>query len=294
MIDNNRATSPPAPSRFCAALILLLTLPALAQDVGQHDDTVLNADDFRVSYAYAAVMGSGSYKIDGRHITMLRIPFGLTQRNATDDEYGIKWLAPVSIGYDDVNGDDILDLVFDKDLVTLTVLPGFVFNIPINETWNIKPFGNLGGTRDFTLNENIYMGVLGMRSLGTWEYSSGNELRWGGAIRIVGEYQSQSSDSNGFTMFETGIDYRLDTGFDVLERKVNAGVYYVYQYFTPAWDISKKPIENSDIRDVHEVGVSLGLKKPFKIFGIPINRVRLGYKRGSGLKGWSLGTDFPF
>jgi hypothetical protein len=294
MIDNNRATSPPGPSRFCAALILLLTLPALAQDVGQHDDTVLNADDFRVSYAYAAVMGTGRYKIDGRQITMLRIPFALTQRNATDDEYGIKWVAPVSIGYDDLNNDDILDLIFDKELVTLSVMPGFVFNIPINETWNIKPFGNLGGTRDFTLDESIAMGVLGVRSLGTWEYASGDQLRWGGGIRMVGEYQKQSSDTTGFAIFETGVDYRHDTGFNLLERKVNAGVYYIYQYFTPTWDISEKPIENSSVRDIHEVGVSLGLKNPTKIFGIPIKRVRLGYKQGSGFKGWTFGTEFPF
>jgi hypothetical protein len=294
MTDNNRVISPPRPSRFCAALILLLTLPCLAEDVVPYDDLALDEDDFRVSYAYAAVMGSGTYEIDGRRITMLRIPFALTQRKATEDDYGIRWVAPVSIGYDAVTDDNILDLIFDKDLVTLTVLPGFVFNIPINETWNIKPFGNLGGSRDFTLKENVVMGVLGMRSLGTWKYSNGDQLRWGGAFRMVAEYQTRSSDSNGFTMFETGVDYRRDTGFQVLERKVNAGVYYIYQYFTPTWDISEKPIENSSVRDIHEVGVSLGLKRPIKIFGIPINRVRLGYKYGSDLTGWTFGTDFPF
>ena len=166
--------------------------------------------------------------------------------------------------------------------------------IPINETWNIRPFGNLGGSRDFTLEENVVMGVLGMRSLGTWEYSNGDQLRWGGAIRMVGEYQTRSSDSTGFTMFETGVDYRRDTGFQLQERSVNAGVYYIYQYFSPTWDISEKPIENSSVRDIHEIGVSLGLKRPFKVFGIPINRVRLGFKQGSDLKGWTFGTEFPF
>ena len=42
------------------------------------------------------------------------------------------------------------------------------------------------------------------------------------------------------------------------------------------------------------IGLSVGLIKPREVFGFTVRRFRLGYQRGSGFRGWSFGTEFPF
>jgi len=253
----------------------------------------LNEDDFTVSYSYAALMGTGTYKIDGRRITMLRIPVAFTQRAMTQEKFGIKWYMPITIGYDQVNDNSWLEKVFDEELVTLTAMPGFEAQLAIDDIWTLKPYGKIGATYDFTRDEAIILGVTRLRTRGTWVYEGGSELRWGGGLQLAGEYQMETNNSQGFSIIETGIDYRHDTGFRVLERKINAGIYYHFQHFMPIWDIAETPTHKSEIDDLHEIGISVGLKRPRKLFGVNIERVRLGYKRGSGFEGWTLGTDFP-
>jgi hypothetical protein len=273
--------------RFLQALWLasLLSCPAArAQEL---------SDDANVSYLYAAIMGSGTYKIDGRRISMLRVPFSLTQRELSAEQAGVKWHAPVAVGYDNIAENDWLGTVFDESPVTLALLPGLEYQVPLNGTWTAKPFGHIGFAHDFVLERTALLAVVGARVLGIWHYPGGDELRWGFAFRFAGEYQDEQDYHDQFALFETGIDYRRFLGVNALDQPLNAGAYYLLQYFRPDWDIAQMPWRDYDIQMTHEVGVSVGLKTPRKVFGIPISRVRLGYKLGDGLRGWSLGTEFP-
>lgn len=248
-----------------------------------------------VSYIYSAVMGSGTYKIGDRRISMLRAPFAWTQRPMTNDQAGIKWTLPVTVGYDALNYPDWLDRFLEDELVTLTVLPGFEVQQRYNDSWVFKPFGNLGAAYDFSRDTPILLGVLGIRMLGTWMYGKASEFRVGTSARLAGEYQPESGHSLGFSMFEAGLDYRRDTYIKLLSRKTNAGVYTRSQLFLPEWGLHEHPnASEEDVALAHEVGVSAGLQRPFKILGIPISRVRVGYKFGDNVSGWTIGTEFPF
>ena len=275
---------------FLAASFLPLAAPAIAQETTPQADF----EDYNLSYIYAAVLGTGTYKIDGRRITQLQARFKWTPKEVTATDVGYTVVAPVGIGYDGVTDDNWLERIFDEDLVVASVLPGLIAQIPLTENWTLKPLGNLGVARDFTREETIVMGVLGLRALGTWAIGGSQELRWGGGLRLAGEYQWHSEDSLAFTIFETGIDYRRDTGFDILERKVNAGVYLTFSHFQPSWEFSETPQKRSEVLSITELGVSLGLRRPRKILGIPVNRVRVGYKQGKDFQGWTIGGDFPF
>jgi hypothetical protein len=267
--------------------LAMLAIPVQSQQVRPQIDL----DDYNLSYIYAAVLGSGTYKIDGRRITQLQAKFSFTQKEMTDTDIGYSWVAPVGIGYDAVTDNNWLEQIFSENLVTM---PGFIAHIPLDDTWTLKPLGNLGLTRDFTNEETIVLGVLGLRALGKWQIGDSQELRWGGGVKLAGEYQLKSYDSLAFTVLETGLDYRRDTGFDVLDRKVNAGIYAVFQHFEPNWEITDTPVGRSEVLSILELGVSFGLKRPRKFLGIPINRVRVGYQQGKNFRGWSFGTEFPF
>ena len=248
-----------------------------------------------VSYIYSAVMGTGTYKIDNRRISMLRIPFAYTQRDLSEEHSGLKWHAPVVVGYDALNYPDWLSRFVDDELATLTILPGIEVMSRATDIWVIKPFANLGGGYDFVRKETILMGVAGLRALGTWVYTDRSEFRVGTSARYAAEYQMRSSRQTAFTMFEAGVDYRRDIHLSVLAHDTNAGLYYRAQLFLPDWDLVETAtnIETS-IGLIHEVGASIGLQKPRRILGIPISRVRMGFKFGDDVRGWSIGTEFPF
>ena len=248
-----------------------------------------------VSYIYSAVMGTGTYRIDDRRISMLRIPFAWTQRQMTNDVAGIKWHLPVVVGYDALNYSDWIDRFLDDELVTLTVLPGIEVKQALTDHWVLKPFTNLGMAHDFTRNENILMGILGIRGLGTWVYEDHSELRLGTSYRYAAEYQIESGRYAGFSMMEGGIDYRRDTHILLMTRETNVGTYYRFQLFLPNWRIDNFTEEGrNDLVLMHEVGVSVGLRRPWKKYGLSISRVRTGFQFGAGVRGWTFGTEFPF
>lgn len=281
--------APGAQTASALGLLVILSIAKVAaQPIDQFDE-----DEFNVSYSYAAVMGTGTYKIHGRRITMLRIPIAFTQRPMTREKFGMKWYVPVTIGYDQVDDNTWLENIFDEELVTLTAMPAFEAQLPLNDIWTLKPFGKIGGTYDFTREEFIVLGVVGLRTRATWPMNGRSQFIWGGGLQLSGEHQFETDASHGFSILETGVDYRRDTGFQILERKVNVGVYYHFQHYTPVWDLAETPVRDSEIKDLHEIGFSIGLKRPRKLFGISIERFRLGYKSGTGFEGWSFGTDFP-
>jgi hypothetical protein len=271
------------------ACTLLFTTRGLAQSTA-----VLDADDVDVSYIYAAVMGTGTYKINGRRITMLQLPLSYTQREMTAEQVGLVWTLPISLGYDAVTNHNWYGDLLDDDLVTLTALPGFEYHLPIDSTWRLKPFATLGLGHDFVAEENVWMGILGLSALGTWYLPENWELRWGGAFQVAGEYQQKSHHRTSFGLFETGIDGRWNTPLVLADRVVNTGAYYIFQYYIPEWDIDQLRPRESDIRVLNEIGLSAGLRRPIKFLGISFSRVRVGYNWGSGVRGWTFGTEFPF
>ncbi len=272
---------------------VLLSLPGIlaAQEAVDFD-----IEDIEVSYAYAALMGTGTYKIDSRRITMIRMPFSWTQRKMTETETGFKWHMPVVIGHDKVEGSDWFEELIPDELVTLTALPGFEYQIPISPDWALKPFGHVGYTHDFVSDEDVILAVLGLSSVARFYLDENRdwELRWGNKIRFAAEHQIKSSFDTSFGILETGLDIRRGLGFVVFEREIDMGAYYRFQHFLPKWNISDAPDDHADIANVHEFGMSVGLKRPRKLLGITFNRVRVGYKFGDDIKGFSIGGEFPF
>ncbi len=96
-------------------LILLLCSCFATAQTTLDRDVVL--EDVDTSYIYPVVMGTGLYKIDGRQLAMLTIPISITQRreNEEGNDYGLKWYAPVTIGYDQISDTNWLDKLFTDE-----------------------------------------------------------------------------------------------------------------------------------------------------------------------------------
>lgn len=278
---------------IATGLLTVLASWALAQDAGIQD---VELEDVDVSYIYPVVMGSGVYKIDGRRLTMLTAPISITQSRVDEDgaDIGLTWFLPVTVGYDQIEDFDWLEQLIDESLVTLSAMPGVQVSIPLNDTWIVRPFAQIGLGHDFVSHEVFGLGVIGARLLGTWELDDNWELRWGASARLAGEQQFKSGRETSFGLLESGLDLRRDTRLTIADQRLNLGAYYRLQSYYPEWTVGRFLTDRSEVNDVHELGLSIGLVTPREIFGFEVRRVRFGYQRGSGFRGWTFGSEFPF
>lgn len=253
-------------------------------------------DLVEVSYIHAAVLGTGTYNLNNRRLTMFKIPVSWEQRPATPNSFGWRWLAPVVIGYDDLSDvdSDFIEALLPDKLVTLSVMPGVEFIYPINKHWYLKPFIEIGGGRDFKAEETFLLTQLGVRSLSPFDFGENWQLLIGAGVRWAGEYQFHSEDENGFGMVDIGFDVRRNLPWKLFEQQLNLGTYYIYQRYLPTWTLAEAPSWDNRAREVHEFGLSLGIPEGKKIFGINVRRVRVGFKKGGKFQGWTFGTEFPF
>lgn len=249
-----------------------------------------------ISYIHAAVMGTGTYSLKGRRVTLFRLPLSWNQRPATPGSVGWRWLFPVVPGYDDLGGvdSDIIEALLPDKLVTLSVMPGVEFVYPVNEKWYVKPFVEVGGGRDFSAEETFFLTQLGVRSLNLFDLSDRWSLRWGNALRWAAEYQVHSQDHSSFGIFDTGLDLRRNLPWKLFDQRLDVGAYYIYQRFLPRWTLGEADDWTGRAVELHEFGLSLGVEHGRKILGIAVKRVRIGYKKGGKLQGWTIGTEFPF
>lgn len=253
-------------------------------------------DLINVSYIHAAVLGSGTYELRARRITMLKVPLSWKQRPESPESVGWRWLAPVVLGYDDLSQVDseFLQALLPSRLVTLSVMPGVEFVYPVNAHWYLKPFIEVGGGRDFNAAESFALTHLGIRSLSSFEPGENWQLLIGGSLRWSGEHQFHSKDANAFGIADLGLDLRRNLPWRLFAQRLNLGGYYLFQRFLPRWEAGETVDWKSQARELHEFGLSLGIPHGRKIFGINVRRVRVGYKKGGKLQGWTFGTEFPF
>ena len=160
--------------------------------------------------------------------------------------------------------------------------------------WELKPFAQLGGGHDFSSETTFAMTHLGLRSLTRFDLAQRWHLLWGNAVRFAAEYQFDGGGRTSFGLAETGLDLRRDVPLLLFGKPMDVGIYTVYQRYIPEWDIGEAPAREFESRDLAEFGLSIGIKKHHRVLGIPIRRVRVGYKKGGSLTGWTIGTEFPF
>ncbi len=249
-----------------------------------------------VSYIHAAVLGTGTYTLHGRRVSMLKMPFSWKQRPATPESVGWRWLFPTVLGYDDLSSvdSDFIAALLPDQLITLTVMPGVEFIYPVNEHWYIKPFVELGVGHDFNDHETAALTQLGVRSLSPFEFGENWQLRLGAAARWAGEYQLDAHERNAFGIVDLGADVRRNLPWRLFDQRLNLGAYYIYQRYMPEWAAGEAVDWESEARELHEFGVSLGVPHGRKILGINVRRVRVGFKKGGDFQGWTFGTEFPF
>jgi hypothetical protein len=245
-----------------------------------------------IHWAYAAYFGTGWYSVSGeRDVFIFRMTPRWTWSEASLDAGGDRSLGryfklPVSVGLDRFDIDDPLSAVDVENLSFLSVNPGIDVEIPVNETWSLRPYASVG-----------YGQVLG-ESDSAWSYWGGIKSRFSfrsGALDwsilnqlgFVG-YTPSDGPSDLVWPAMAALEFSRPLGGTRQDGSLLLHWHASYWFFGDDLKFSGSRAGDRLIEDQWEFGVALGKhNSPIRIWFLKFDRLGLGFRASSNgdLKG---------
>lgn len=271
--------------RHFVVIFLSFQLLFISDVYGQSGDTELT------DFAFANYIGSGIYRASGREVAALNIPFSYTPQDQLG--YKMTWRLPVSLGYYDFDFDDIGDEILPHKADTLTFVPGVEWDIPITDDLLFRPYIDVGWGKNFTFGDDVLIYSSGVSS----HYQFGSrekDHQWVNRI-LFARYRSLSDSgvSDGYASLQSGVDWRLLDGFELLGRESFVSVYGLAQWHFNTIEFVSPGQRTVTLENSYEVGFTLGLVSPLDFDLFELKRIGLGYRYGNGLRLWRLSFNTP-
>ncbi len=262
----------------------------LAAPIGRAEEQLPAA---AVNFAYATVLGTGIYEVGERRVYVLNMPFHYTLREASGDRPGLRFKLPVSLGTHHFDWRDILEDDFPERLQTVGFVPGLELAWALSEGWRLKPYAQLGYVADLQEDNDAYVYVAGLKSL--YQQSQGRStLSLGAGATLAGQRAVRGGSDTGFGLVELGVDLRHPLGLRLLERNLDASLFYIASRYFNDVDFVDIGDQRFSIRHSHQIGVTLGIDRPVTFWGLELERVGVGYQFGDGLNALRFNLGFPF
>ena len=274
---------------FVTAAIVLITDGGLT--------TVRAADDpdDLLNYSFAVWVGSGIYKVSdaNKRFAVLRVPAAFTLRPTQYDKvkfrdrFGFRLLLPAVVALEEET-----DTNFTFGAAAF--VPGLEVQIPVNQYWTLKPFGQIGLGKDSDGGNVEYIYGGGARSLisFSWEKFS---FGIGNSLILAENRKSTKNETNGFSMLEAGLDIRHPIGFTFHDRKLDASLFFVASRFFNRVEFFEDGGDTERVNRIYTFGMTLGTGEPFSIWKVNLNRVGIDYRWGNaGFRGIGFNLGFPF
>jgi hypothetical protein len=268
-----------------AFISAVANIPALADD---DPDELLN-------YSFGVWVGSGFYKVKGadKRFAVLRIPAAYTFREAQYDKdrfidrLGYRLLIPAVLAVQDET-----DTNFTFGAAAF--VPGLEVQVPVNEYWMLKPFGQFGAGKDTAGGDVTYIYGGGARSLISFPWKKFN-FGIGNSIILAQDQDATSDDRNGFSMLEAGLDVTHPIGFTFLDRELHVGIFFVLSRFFNRVDFLEDGGDTERINRIYTTGLTLGTPESVSIWKFSVDRVGIDYRWGNaGFRGIGFNLGFPF
>jgi hypothetical protein len=243
------------------------------------------------NWYYAAVYGTGVYRIGEQTVGVLRAPFSHQLREAGEDQWGLRFTVPVTTALAEFDLDD-----FDLGKVHaagLSVMPGVEAQIPLAPQWMLKPFLNVGAGWEFERDGSALIYSTGVTLVRKAPLDNGWQSVLGGRLTFAGYKAGDEGSRLAALAGGGGVDIPIDMTIAgrqaLLGLQVTGTVYFNKLEFLLPGSAEKQVLGEA------EVAMTLGMRKPVDFLGMSFDRVGLGFRRGSdGLKGVRLVGSFPF
>jgi len=248
-----------------------------------------------LNYSFAVWIGSGVYKVPDadKRLAVLRAPFGYTFRSAQydkpefQDRLGFKLLLPAVVAAEE-------ETKTDFTFGAAAFVPGLEVQIPVNEYWTLKPFGQIGAGKDTAGGDLRYIYGGGVRSLVSFPWKK-FVFGIGNSMILAEDRDSTKKEASGFSMLEAGLDVQHPLGLSFLNRDIDVGLFFVASRFFNRVEFLKDGGDTERINLIYTAGLTFGAKEPVSFWKIDIDRVGIDYRWGDeGFRGLGFNLGFPF
>jgi len=256
---NNRPLRPPC--RIVALLLISLFCLELSAAESLSDDT---SEVELTNFAFANYLGSGFYSSGNQKLFIFRLPLSSELTEVTSAKGGLRLNYPVSLGAGVIDAEsdfpeieEILDL---NNFLTLSVVPGLEYVLPVTEIWTLLPFFDLGIAKDFQNDTTIGVGGVGAKSFVSLEFDRSRLII---ANRLLyAEQENVDTGANShFSSFETGLEYIIPTNYTIKGSLVSFSVYYINYYYLDDLVLGGSSENRISLENKNEIGFTFTLPK---------------------------------
>jgi hypothetical protein len=273
---------------FSMAAALWLAGPVQAQTAVQ-----LRAErtEELFNWYYASVFGTGYYRIGEEQVAVVRVPLRYELRPASAEHWGIRLTLPVTAAFAQF---DLRDFNLDRIRTQgISVLPGIELEIPLREDWTLRPFANLGGGWEVQGSGSSTIFSLGATTLHTRPLGDASRLAFGGRLAYAG--YSAASETSQLVQLSLGAELAVPAGFAIGERAALLAFQLIGTVYAKELEFLLPSIGTTQVSRELELGVALGVQRPFEVLGVSFDRIGLAYRAGdNGLRGVRVVASFPF
>ena len=271
-----------------ATIALITNVGLLPAQAGDDPDALLN-------YSFAVWIGSGVYKVPDadKRLAVLRAPFSYTFRQAQYDKpkfrdrLGFKLLLPAVVAAQE-------ETETDFTYGAAALVPGLEVQIPVNEYWTLKPFGQFGVGKDTAGGDFMYIYGGGVRSLVSFPWKK-FVFGIGNSMILAEDRDSTKKEASGFSMLEAGLDVQHPIGLSFLNRDIDVGLFFVASRFFNRVEFLEDGGDTERVNLIYTAGLTIGAKEPVSIWKIDFDRVGIDYRWGDeGFRGLGFNLGFPF
>jgi len=246
---------------FTAALLL-----ASVTGRGPHAAPAITADTSEIeltNFAFANYLGSGLYSSGDRKLFILRLPLSSDLIEGSTRKAGLVLRYPVALGVgllDDEVLPEIGDLVDFNNFVTLSVVPGLEYVVPVNDIWKLSSFVDLGLARDFTNDIGIAIGGIGAKSVVSLGFES-SRLLIANRLLYAEQENLDSKINSHFASFETGLEYRFPMRLTPAGSPLDFSVYFINYYYLEDLVLGDSVENRVSLENKNEAGFTFALPR---------------------------------
>ena len=271
-----------------AVLFLLFVSLLFGSGSVQAQSSVRDIQDEPLHWAFASLMGTGWYRVDGSQRTFIyQHTFRQTLRESSLSPGGDDRTIGINIRYDGTIGihsiGDLLDFPEADDFSTLSFSPGIEFDIPINEDWYLRPFANVGGGTALDADVWAWLFYGGVKS----RYFFDKEKQWAllNGLYYAG-FDPNEGRSQDMTGLFTGVEYTHPLSrLPGYGHPVNMHWQLGYDYFVDSAQFGLGEDGVQPLESAWQLGLSISRSdRPFRIWFVEFDRLGLTYSIGEGGK----------
>ena len=265
---------------FAFMIIFLLYPPGTSRA----DD----GDSQAINWALQNSLGAGVYIGDKENAKIYKLPLSYTFRDINEAGWALKFTLPVTIGIYDIKttGGDI-------DLDVTSVVPGIELQIPLQDDWLFIPFAGFGAGKDISGGEERYLYSLGIKHYVFSRWKS-LDFTMGNTLRVDGFSAKGGGRDGSITSLDAGLDTRLPIGFKFSRNPGYLSFYGVIRHYFNGTVSLYTEEKKFGTRDQVEFGITLSTIPSWKIWGLSIDRLGIGYRSGDRISTVRLVFGMPF